>query len=158
MITNPLIARVPLLRFRSSDGGGNTWEFLDEGKYLRFLTYPAGTNNLPQVVISEELKNGGFTHLATIHFRNEGNDMKAADISFGGSQKYSLDGENSFVIGKTCFSREWNDHSPTFRENFVMTWNSERPPRETAMYSAKEATINCIRTVGKYREKTFELD
>lgn len=157
MITNPLIARVPLLRFRSSDAGGNTWEFLDEDKYLRFLTYPSDVNNLPQIIIREELNRGGYKYLATIHFYNEGNDMKAVDISFG-SQKYLLSDEDSFVVGKTCFSREWNDHSPTFRENFVMTWNSERPPRETAMYSAKEATINCIRTVGKYREKIFNLD
>lgn len=157
MNIDPQIAGVPLLRFRSSDDGGNNWEFLGEDKYLRFVTYPAGANNLPQVVISKELKSGAYKYLATIHFHNEGNDMKAVDISFG-SQKYLLGGEDSFVIGKTCFSRDWNDHSSTLREIFVMTWNNERPPKETAMYSAKEATRNCIRTVEKFRKMTLDLD
>lgn len=158
MITDPKIAGTMILSFKTSDAGGNSWEYLDNKDYLRFVTYPTSKNTPPQVRISIQSGDRGFRHLVTFHFKSEGDIMRAADIFFDDSQKYPLNGGDSFTVGKTCFSKEWKDHGSSLIESFSMTWNNERPFKERVTYSAKEATVNCIRIIEEYNNKIYKLD
>lgn len=158
MITDPKIAGVILQGFKLNDGGGNSWEYTNEDKHLRFVTYPSDNKISTQVKISRELKEGGFTHLATIHFQSEKDEMKACDIRFSSGQKFSLLNEGSFAVGKTCFSKNWYEHVSTPMEIISRVWNEEKPPKEKVMYSAKELTVNSIKTIEEYSTKLAEID
>lgn len=147
LIKIPEINKLVLNDFRPHSYGGNQWYIgKNNGNPIWFISFPGDSHMDPHIQVKESVKDGGYKTTATIYFKRVVNGFEANRIRDDVEGVTTLVGDKAFFLSGEVFSGNWTKPLGMIRER-VMCWNSERPPKEIAVYRAKEATYHLLETL-----------